>query len=196
MINRVEQEKLYWDGATTMPNFEKLFISDINTETCLIAIRPHMKYGTTLDLGCGVGRLIKPLAEDSDACFYGVDTSPYMLKIAHKRCKKNKNVIFLCNDGRTIPVNEPIFDFVYSMLLFQHLPQDAVQGYIAEVARVLKHNGQFHFQFIEGTEDEPYSHHYGNIQMQEYLEDVGLMVIRNEKGEGHPLWTWLTAAKR
>lgn len=56
------------------------------------SIKINISYSTTLDFGCGVGRLTQPLADHFN-WFYGVDIVPSMIELANKynphgeRCK-------------------------------------------------------------------------------------------------------------
>ena len=175
MNTRVAIEKEYWDKAALDPDVDKKYIADCDLQGCLDAIG-NLK-GKVLDLGCGVGRLMKD-------GYCGVDISPNMLKIAAKR---HPSCEFKLADGRTIPYPDETFDSAYSMLLFQHLPFDAVGGYIKEVRRVLKDNGIFIFQYIEGTEDEPFSKHH--------IIELEGFTFGTEKELVHPQWTWIRANK-
>lgn len=194
-MKRIEQEKQYWDKAAADPDVDRKFIADVDTEACLKAIRPHLKYGVTLDLGCGVGRLTIPIAKDTDSFVYGVDISEPMLKIAAERAKGMKNIQFVDNDGRYLTFVNEFFDSAYCMLLFQHLPLAAVIGYISEVSRVLKKGGKFRFQFIDGTEDEPFSKHH-TTQMLAHACNVAGMNVEIEHGLVHEQWTWITGVKQ
>lgn len=80
---------------------------------------PELKRG--LDFGCGVGRLVIPMAR----CFsevVGLDISKSMLKEARKNCeaKDIKNVLLeLSDDGLTRLKGE--FQFIHSYIVFQHI---------------------------------------------------------------------------
>lgn len=154
-MRRSKLEKQYWNKNALDPQVDKKYICDVNTELCLKDLHP-MK-GDVLEIGCGVGRLMRK-------GYYGIDTSLNMLKIARERNPRLK--LKVC-DGRSIPHEDNKFDYVYSYLVFQHLPKNAVQTYIDEAYRVLKDNGVLVFQFILGTEHEPFSHHYTFKELNE-----------------------------
>lgn len=197
-MNRVDTERDYWNRAATDPQVDVKYIADVDTEECLTkAIRPHLKYGITLDLGCGVGRLTIPIAKDTDSFIYGVDISERMLHIAVERALRAdiRNISLLMNDGRSLPFDDNFFDCAYSMLLFQHIPAEAVKAYITEVSRVLKPNGVFRFQFIEGDEDEPFSKHYSKADIVQWLGDAKMSVETYDKGLIHEQWSWMTVKK-
>lgn len=143
---RITDERKYWDKNALDHDVDKKYISDVSVEDCLKDL-PEM-VGNVLEIGCGVGRLLKD-------GYVGVDISTEMLEI----CRSRKPNRVVHNNGRTLPFEENEFDFVYSYLVFQHIPEEAVMGYIDEAYRVLKPGGKFIFQCILGTEDEPFSKH-------------------------------------
>jgi len=172
---RVNEEKEYWNKAAGDPDVDKKYICDV-LDDAFLKILGNPK-GKVLEIGCGVGRLMKD-------GYYGIDISHEMIDIAKKR---KPNCHFKVNDGRTIPYSDNFFDFVYCVLVFQHIPLDAVLGYVEEVRRVLKTGGMFIFQYIEGNEDEPFSKHH-------YLSPSGFF-LKKKKGLIHPQWTWLFCEK-
>lgn len=182
-MNRIKLEKDYWNKAALDLDVDKKYICDIPNEK-FRHIPPIVSMSNKyLDLGCGVGRLM----ENFDN-FYGIDISENMLEIARKR-KPNCN--FKLTDGRTIPYEDNYFDFVYCVLLFQHLPLEGVSAYIKESARVLKKGGRFIFQYIEGKENEPFSKHY---RFYHFNLDK-FKVLNKQFGLIHPQWTWIEAKK-
>jgi len=193
-MNRMTQELEYWNKAAQDTQVDIKYISDVDTEECLTkAIRPYLKYGVTLDLGCGVGRLAIPIAEDTDSHVFGVDISREMVNLATMRSAHISNLSLMVGDGRTLQFKNAFFDCAYTMLLFQHLPTEAVQGYIGEVGRVLKPGGIFRFQFIAGNEDEPFSKHHPMSLIHSTLADQGFGIVNQQEGLLHPQWSWITA---
>ena len=184
-MNRVDQEKVYWDKAALDTDVDEKYIADVSDADCLDALgRVIRKSGDkVLEIGCGVGRLM----QDG---YHGIDISENMLTIARKRKTRCK---FVLNDGRTIPYPDDYFDSIYAMLVFQHMTIDGIRSYICEVSRVLNSRGRFRFQFIEGTEQEPFSHHYSLNIMESMLLDSAFNIKKVEKGLVHPSWTWITA---
>ena len=74
-----------------------------------------------LDLGCGWGRVLKPVL-DRGAFGVGFDISENMLKLSEKHLKRNGYYpILLKGDGTTLPLKDNSFDMVYSLLVLQHL---------------------------------------------------------------------------
>jgi SAM-dependent methyltransferase len=95
-----------------------------------------------LEYGCGVGRLMEPLA----ACFAeidGVDISDEMVRIGRQRLASLPNVRFHVLEGGRLPFPSGNFDLVYSFAVFQHMPKAAVRAMLPEITRVLKSDGTF-----------------------------------------------------
>lgn len=182
-MNRVKQEKDYWDKAALDPQVDDKYICDLSLEECQAAIGNWG--GDVLEIGCGVGRLMRP-----NWC--GVDISENMLEIAQTR---RPDCHFYLNDGRTLPFDDGVFSAVYSLLVFQHLDEDGIKSYIKEAYRVLDDLGIFRFQFIEGDEHEPFSQHYPLEKVKQWLEEAGFTVKQTDVGLVHYQWVWLTCQK-
>jgi ubiquinone/menaquinone biosynthesis C-methylase UbiE len=100
-----------------------------------------------LDLGCGVGRVAKHLAPFVRE-LHGVDVSENMIGYAKENCRRVQNVDFKVNNGKDLSLypNEA-FDFVYSLLMLQHLEKQDALAYVIEVYRILKEGGRALLQF-------------------------------------------------
>jgi SAM-dependent methyltransferase len=96
---------------------------------------------TSLDFGCGVGRLTLPLARRATrvvAC----DIAPTMLAHARQNAEKARlrNVTFLDSDELAgLPQNE--FDFVCSLLVFKYIPPSVGYRLIRTLINVLAPGG-------------------------------------------------------
>ena len=99
---------------------------------------------SVLDIGCGIGRILKPFSENFDSCV-GIDINSQIL-VAAKDYVKSDNVEFLENDGLSIPFKENRFHFVYSGGVLQHIPEiGVIMNYFNEGLRVLKVGGVLNF---------------------------------------------------
>jgi cyclopropane fatty-acyl-phospholipid synthase-like methyltransferase len=95
-----------------------------------------------LEIGCGPGRLMRPLSGNF-AEIHGIDVSDEMIRLAaaklhdipHARLHHTRTSDLSLFAGES-------FDFVYSYAVFQHIPsRDVVLGYLSEARRVLKTGG-------------------------------------------------------
>ena len=182
-MNRLDEEKQYWNLASLDPDVDKKYICDLDNEPFFKALGELPT--PVLEIGCGVGRLMQP-------GYTGVDISKGMLKIAKKR--KPECHFFHCN-GRILPFEDKEFQSVYCVLLFQHLPEEGVKSYLKEAYRVLRKGGTFRFQFIQGRENEPFSHHFTLDDMDDWAQEAGFLVTQIDEKLIHINWTWFTAKK-
>jgi SAM-dependent methyltransferase len=102
--------------------------------------------GAAVDFGCGVGRLTQALARRFGSVL-GLDVSPEMIRLARQVNKYGSRVRYETNDGpllRVLP--EASVDFVYSVLVLQHVPPEVSSEYIADLVKSLRRGGLFVFQ--------------------------------------------------
>lgn len=194
----VKEEKEYWDNAAQDPDVNKKYICDIDLEKCLTAITSDLKTGKILEIGCGVGRLTSWLATSSKfggSYIHGIDISEKMVRLAKENTPWKTYTTYSVNDGRTIPYSDGFFDSVYSMLVFQHIPNDAKENYIKEAARVLSQGGVLRIQFVKNCEDGPVSYSATADQIATMCEYAGFTIDKIEDGLLHPQWVWITATK-
>lgn len=117
----------YRFGRLTQESRARFFQSgSAHVEQVFSLIRRHLNEGfqskQALDFGCGVGRLVLPLARQCSQVV-GVDISEAMLAEARKNCEAEGlgNVAFAISDDALSRV-EGTFDFIHSFIVFQHIP--------------------------------------------------------------------------
>lgn len=96
---------------------------------------------SVLDFGCGVGRLTLPLARRA-AHVVGCDVAPTMLTHARKNAEREglNNIRFILSDE--LPeLCDRQFDFVCSLLVFQHIPPAIGYGIIRMLLKLLAPGG-------------------------------------------------------
>jgi SAM-dependent methyltransferase len=95
-----------------------------------------------LEIGCGPGRLMRPLGREFDE-IHGVDISEEMIRLARQRLSHTPNAFpELCAGSDLAMFPAARFDFVYSYAVFQHIPsRDIVFAYLRDAFRVLKPGG-------------------------------------------------------
>ena len=101
---------------------------------------------TVLQIGCGIGRFEAMLSSRVREV-HGIDVAPGMVDAARRRCRGFANVhIQVCSGHDLGLFGEGVFDLVYAVDTFPYLYQagpDLVERHFVEVARVLKHGGDF-----------------------------------------------------
>lgn len=94
-----------------------------------------------LDFGCGVGRLVIPLAKRFPEVV-GVDISKGMLEEANRNCEKLglKNVTFVESDDELSKVNGK-FDFIHSFIVLQHIDPPRGEKIFKRILDILNEDG-------------------------------------------------------
>lgn len=182
-----ESESGYW--ASGEPDMQGLILDGLRLEPTAAA----------LEIGCGVGRLLRPLAPRVRRAI-GVDISAGMVEQGRRRLADLPNVEFHVTTGRFDAVEEATLDLVYSFAVFQHVPaKRTVATYIAEAARTLRGGGVLRIQvdgrrrpFWRGA-DTWLGVWYTPEQIRRVLEDRGFTVC-DTWGEGTQYY-WLTALR-
>jgi ubiquinone/menaquinone biosynthesis C-methylase UbiE len=110
---------------------------------------------TVLDLGCGIGRVafyVAPLCRT----LWAVDVSPEMLHFARQRLADFPNVRFaFCSNTKVPDVPDKSVDFVYSIIVLQHLEREDAFLLMTEVVRMLRPGGKALFTW-PNLQDEYY----------------------------------------
>lgn len=90
--------------------------------------QPNLKLHRTLDFGCGVGRLLMPLARVSGHAT-GIDVAPAMLKLSQEnlRLANISNATLVMGDDTLSALSGQSFDLVNTFIVLQHIPPE--RGY-------------------------------------------------------------------
>lgn len=153
-----------------------------------------------LEIGCGVGRLLRPLAARA-ARVIGVDIAPAMVEQGRSFLTDLPHVSFQVTQGRFDGIANASLDLVYSFAVFQHIPSKGViAAYVDEAARVLRGGGVFKFQvdgrrrsFWRGS-DTWLGAWYAPAEIRTVLDARGFD-IADTWGEGTQYF-WITAVRR
>ncbi|HVL88840.1 MAG TPA: class I SAM-dependent methyltransferase [Actinomycetota bacterium] len=99
------------------------------------------------EIGCGVGRLTRPLAKRF-CHVHAFDVSPEMVAHAKRNLMSYPGVAASATSGDgTLPLPDASIDFVLSMQVFHHIPDRTITlRYIREAGRVLRPGGAIGFQ--------------------------------------------------
>jgi 2-polyprenyl-3-methyl-5-hydroxy-6-metoxy-1,4-benzoquinol methylase len=164
-VSILDHAKVFWDNAAKDVDVRYKYIADewALSQTFLTLIEDsNSNWNNVLEIGCGIGRLLVPLAEKHNECnFYGIDISDEMIKLAPK--KDNIKYQELADN----------LDLVYSILVFQHIEHQEKINYIKLAYEKLKVDGILFFQFVIGEENSPYSYQTSKVEISKILNDVG-----------------------
>ena len=144
-----------------------------------------------LEIGCGTGRVTQAMAKDFKHV-YGTDISAEMILQAKDKNKKN-NITFLETDGSSFPLPDNSVDFVFSFIVFQHMPsKKVVRDNFSEIYRLLKSGGVAKIQ-VRGIPTEKGKWYYGVSFDKKSIQKVVLdLKILKTSGEGEKyFWLWL-----
>ena len=156
-----------------------------------------------LEIGCGAGRVTFWMASVFGEV-YGVDIAEDMIEKGKKYCKNLKNVHLSTNNGMDLSdFGNDFFDFVFSFIVFQHIPdKNIIINYIKEVERVLKHGSIFKFQlqgylgkdYADKEKDSWYGVSFSEDEIKEIAEKFNFEIISLE-GQGTQYF-WIIFKKR
>jgi len=108
----------------------------------------RIRFRRALDFGCGVGRVTQALANHFDRCD-GVDISPSMLETAARYNRHAGKCQYHLNETTDLGLfADSTFDFVYSVLVLQHMAPEYAKAYLRELVRVLVPGGLLVFQML------------------------------------------------
>lgn len=156
----------------------------------------------TLEIGCGVGRLLLPLAKRV-AVVHGVDISTVMVEKSKGYVTNAPNVFTSVTDGTLGHLPDSSLDLVFSFIVFQHIPDRApIRAYAEESARVLRPGGVFRFQVdgrwwwkhVGAGPDTYDGVKFSSEDVRDLLADLPFEVVDEWGAGGH--YHWVTARKK
>ena len=133
-------------GAVYMLGRNGGFLNDGRGKTVLghlYALYPDFQPQRILELGCGVGTSLVPLAQAfPDAETYGLDVGASMLRYARARASHMGAAIhFVQGDAEHAPFPDAGFDLVFSAALMHETSAEAISRILAESRRLLRPGG-------------------------------------------------------
>lgn len=152
-----------------------------------------------LDLGCGAGRLTNMMARRviGEGVVHGVDISSNLVysAAADASGRDLHNVHYWHGDGRRLPSGlVGRFSGAYSITMFQHIPHEAMWGYLREVHDRLEPGGVFLFTIAVGEVDEFLNHQIADVPQfaNDLIQIYDSVAI---DGPDERSWTWVTVRK-
>jgi len=149
-----------------------------------------------LDIGCGIGRLEEFFARDFKEV-HGIDISEEMVSKAKNRLASFNNVYLKATDGVTYPFENETFDFIFSYIVFQHMPsREVIEKNFMEVFRVLKPGAVAKIQIRGGNAPLKWKWFYGpswsKDEALKMVKNIGFKTIKTEGEKTKLFWLWLT----
>ncbi len=120
---------------------------EINEQIAYIeSLGIQLEYKRALDFGCGIGRLTQALCQYFDEC-RGVDIAPAMIEGARAFNKHSNRCHYHVNESDDLQLfNNNTFNFIYTVIVLQHMQPQYSRKYIKEFLRVLAPGGLLTFQ--------------------------------------------------
>jgi SAM-dependent methyltransferase len=120
-----------------------------------------------IDVGCGSGRLAKPLSEYLTGKYLGIDVVPGLVEYARKLVPR-PDFRFEVAEGLKIPEANHTADMVCFFSVLTHLLHEESFVYLREARRVLKPGGKIVFTFL----DFRVASHWGSFESN--VRDIGV----------------------
>lgn len=107
-----------------------------------------------LEIGCGVGRLARPLARRMRG-YTGFDIAPGMVDEARRRHADVANARFFVSSGLAVPAEaaDRTYDVVVALAVFIHCPRAVTAGLVESAYALLAPGGQLRFQLLADPTD-------------------------------------------
>jgi SAM-dependent methyltransferase len=148
-----------WNDDDFFANGEATVAEEILTDMPDICQGKDPSEMRVLEIGCGAGRVTRALAKLFGEV-HAVDISAEMVAAARNALADHPNAHVYQNNGYDLSVVPPlVFDFAFSAIVFQHIPnREIIENYAREVHRLLKLDGLFKFGVQGDTRVEPGPH--------------------------------------
>jgi ubiquinone/menaquinone biosynthesis C-methylase UbiE len=136
-----------WDEEEFYRSGEQTVDEQIRNDLTNICGGKNPRDMRVLEIGCGAGRITRALG-DFFGEVHGVDVSGEMVRLARQAVRHQPNVFIHQNNGMDLTVlGDREFDFAFSMIVFQHIPNpEIIESYVREVHRLLRPGALFKFQ--------------------------------------------------
>ena len=151
--HRAQHHARFWIATENYQTEEAFVQSGEDTaQTLLMTLQGLHQYSwKALEVGCGIGRVLRPLAPHFHQ-LVGVDVSSTMVAHCQTWLKNYPNVQMYETSGIDLQrFPDQHFDLVYSYVAFQHMPRQVFDRYLEEINRVLTPNGFLAFQLPIGA---------------------------------------------
>jgi SAM-dependent methyltransferase len=179
---RYRGEDISSDNKSAFFSSGELYISNV-LGFVKFYLQADFQIDRSLDFGCGVGRLLLPLARVSREAV-GIDVAPRMLSLARENLSlagvTNASLIVGTDDLSNV---EGVFNFINSYIVFQHIPPERGMRLLESLLRRLANGGIFSIQLTYAKERR---HHQHEITSKYYRRSGNSFVDLVANSAGNP----------
>lgn len=198
----VDTARQDWTDAEFFQSGERTVAEEILTDMINICQGKDPKRMSVLEIGCGAGRVTRALARIFGEV-YAVDISGEMVRQARAALCDLSHVHILQNNGKDLEVlGRKRFDFVFSSIVFQHIPSaEVIESYVSSVRGRLRPGRLFKFQVQggQGLDHAPDDTWLGVTFSEPKARDMALRCdfeMRYSYGSGTQyFWLWYFTTK-
>ena len=148
---RVGHDYRFWMGDGHLDDAHMWKTGERDCATVLEGI-PGGATATALEIGCGVGRLLKTASQHFGKVI-GFDISRLAVDKARQLIGSNASIELVVGSGIDLqPVDSNSIDFVYSFAALACMPVPVIASYFNEIKRVLRPTGSARLQVYLGQE--------------------------------------------
>ena len=192
---RAQHHARFWIATENYQTEEIFSQSGQDTAQALLEaltglLQPSWK---VLDIGCGIGRVLKPLANHFQT-LVGIDVSSTMIAQSKAWLSEYPQITTFETSGLDLcEFKDQSFNLVYSYVAFQHMPRPVFEQYLLEINRVLSPDGYLAMQLPIGEycdvpiEDTIGIRSYPIQEIEEKLLRNGLAFCNNFHGHPNPI---------
>lgn len=160
-------------------------------------IKKYYKTGKVLDLCCGSGDYLIPIASEVEN-IVGLDFSPELIEATNKKIKETdlKNIEAIIGNGKEMPFKNDNFSLLFSFSSLYCIPQ--IDKVIKECARVLETKGIAILEFgishslntivCKAYPEYAYPCHISRKKMYEIIKESGFRIIEDRATQIFPYW--------
>ena len=176
--------------ASGEKHYRELIENDSFLQSALLPLNTK----DVLEIGCGIGRITECIAKNFQSVS-GVDISEEMIEKARARLARFTNATFTATNGTIFPFSDNSFDFVFSFIVFQHMPdKETIAKNLWEIGRVLQSDGVAKIQ-VRGLPTSKRNWFYGPAlskkEITEIIAPLGLKLLKTDGENQRYFWIWL-----
>ena len=167
----------FWNeyGKFYIDTFKKEEEVTLNTQP-LIARLHAIQPKSTLEIGCGFGRLIPFITENIPSAdrVVGVELSKTMIENSNRYLTEYRKFLkekieIVQGDAKDLPFEDNSFDLVYSHVCLTHIPPKDIPQVTREISRVAQ-NWILHIERFNYPYEHPNQHRWSHLLAPFYLD--------------------------